>query len=186
MWKLQTPSSNVISWYKKTMLDGLYSRIKKSTGNIVLSARIQNILVPKAADGSDDKSRLEFLLIAKPQQAHKLCNSLMKKIISGYDENEFKDYLKVKNKKRDMLYKKYHNTLKELLDVFDYDGQLSKNKSRSYKLTMKQGHNTCTYCNRQYVITINGKNNAQRIVRPQLDHWFSKELYPLLSLIYTI
>lgn len=189
MWKLQTPSSKIISWYKKTMLNGLYSRIKKTENGIpVLEQRIQDILIPKAEDGSDDKSILEHLLVDRPQESHKLCNDLMKLIIHNYDENEFGDYIKAKNRgnNRDenqkVLFQKYSETLKKMLDVFDYDGQLSKNKSRSYKLSMEQGHNTCTYCNRQYVITVNGKNDQERIARPQLDHWFSKELYPLLSL----
>lgn len=189
MWKLKAPSSELITWYKNTMLDGLYSRIKKIDNGVpVLEQHIQDILIPKKNDGSDDKSILEHLLLYKPQESHELCNNLMGQIIPNYDENEFPLYLEAKNKgnnrnaNQKTLFKKYSITLKKLLDVFDYDGQLSKNKPRSYKLSMEQGHNTCTYCNRQYVITVNGKNDKERIARPQLDHWFSKELYPLLSL----
>lgn len=183
MWNLKAPSSELITWYKNTMLDKLYSRIKQRDNGV-----IQDVLIPNVEGGSDDKSILEHLLLYKPQESHELCNNLMGQIISNYDENEFPLYLEAKNKgnyrdvAQETLFQKYFGTLKKILDIFDYDEQLSRNKSRSYKLSMGQGRNTCTYCNRQYVITVNGKNDKERIARPQLDHWFSKELYPLLSL----
>lgn len=194
MWKLKKPSSELITWYKDTMLDGLCSRIKKKQDGIpVLRQEIQDILIPKKDDGTDDKSILEHLLVDKPEESHELCNNLMIQIIRDYDESEFESYLKAKHKKKNLnvsqetLIQKYSETFEKLLNTFDYNGQLSKNKSRSYKITMEQGHNTCTYCNRQYVITVNGENDEERIARPQLDHWFSKELYPLLSLnIYNL
>ena len=194
MWNLKAPSSELITWYKNTMLNGLYLRIKQRDNGVpVLEQKIQDVLIPKVEDGSDDKSILEHLLLYKPQESHELCNNLMGQIISNYDENEFPLYLEAKNKgnyrdvAQETLFQKYFGTLKKILDIFDYDGQLSRNKSRSYKLSMGQGHNTCTYCNRQYVITVNGKNDKERIARPQLDHWVSKELYPLLSLnIYNL
>lgn len=194
MWKLKAPSSELITWYKRTMLDGLCSRIKKFNNGVpVLELDVQNILIPQKDDGTDDKTILEQLLICKPIELHALCDELMKQIIPDYNENEFPLYLEAKNRRnyrdtvQEDLFQKYFGTLKKLLDVFDYDGQLSRNKSRSYKLSLEQGHNTCTYCNRQYVITVNGKNDNQRIARPQLDHWFSKEIYPLMSLnIYNL
>ena len=142
MWNLKAPSSELITWYKNTMLDGLYSRIKKrDNGDTVLEQRIQDVLIPKIEDGSDDISILEHLLLYKPQESHELCNNLMGQIISNYDESEFPLYLEAKNKgnHRDVdqktLFQKYFETLKKILDIFDYDGQLSKSKSRSYKLS---------------------------------------------------
>lgn len=176
------------------MLDGLYERIKKIENGIpVLEQRIQDILIPKNTDGTDDKSILEHLLTDKPVELHTLCDNLMKQIIPNYDESEFEDYIKAKNKRKHRnaveiaLFQKYSGIFGKILGVFGYEEQLSRNKPRSYKLSMEQGHNTCTYCNRQYVITVNGKNDEERIARPQLDHWFSKELYPLMSLsIYNL
>lgn len=114
MWKLKAPSSELITWYKDTMLDGLYSRIRKiDNGTPVLEQRIQDILIPKAKDGADDKSRLEHLLIDKPEESHELCNDLMGQIISGYNENEFTSYLEAKNRgnyrnaAQNDLYQKY-------------------------------------------------------------------------------
>lgn len=122
MWNLKAPSSELITWYKNTMLDGLYSRIKKrDNGDTVLEQRIQDVLIPKVEDGSDDISILEHLLLYKPQESHELCNNLMGQIISNYDESEFPLYLEAKNKgnHRDVaqktLFQKYFETLKKYL-----------------------------------------------------------------------
>lgn len=193
MWKLHAPSSGLITWYKDKILTGLCTRIKQvNEDGPLLGNRIQKILIPVNVDGSENRSILEHLLTDKPEALHNLCDTLMKRIIPGYNENEFESYLSAKKKSNrsdaeQLLYEKYSDTLNRLLQVFDYKGQLSSNKSRSYKLTMEQGHNTCTYCNRQYVITLGGSNDDSRIARPELDHWFSKELFPLMSLsIYNL
>lgn len=193
MWKLHAPSSKLITWYKNKMLDSLYNRIRQvGDDGPLLEERIQQILAPIDANGNKDLSILEHLLISKPEELHELCDRLMTQIIPGYDESEFENYLNAKKKKNrsdveQRLYDKYFDTLNRLLQAFDYTNQLSSNKSRSYKLTMEQGHNTCTYCNRQYVITIGGSNDDSRVARPELDHWYSKELFPLMSLsIYNL
>ena len=122
MWKLKAPTSELITWYKNTMLDGLYLRIKqRDNGDPVLEQKIQDVLIPKVEDGSDDKSILEHLLLYKPQESHELCNNLMGQIISNYDENEFPLYLEAKNKgnyrdaAQETLFQKYFGTLKKYL-----------------------------------------------------------------------
>ena len=187
MWKLTSPSKDLINWYEKKMCTSLVSRIKVS-----LDRRISKVLIPTLPTGGDDLSIVKRLLFEKPQKLYILNGKLMREIIPGYDESEFNDYLESKGKKCNnrsnydkLLIRKYHKTLITIRDAFDYEGQLAQNKSRTYRITFEQGHNTCTYCNRQYTITItkdNGNNNESRIARPQLDHWFSKELYPLMSL----
>ena len=187
MWKLTSPSKDLINWYEKKMCTSLVSRIKAS-----LDRRISKVLIPTLPTGGDDLSIVKRLLFEKPKKLYILNCKLMREIIPGYDESEFNDYLESKGKKCDnrsnydkLLIRKYHKTLITIRDAFDYEGQLAQKKSRTYRITFEQGHNTCTYCNRQYTITItkdNENNDESRIARPQLDHWFSKELYPLMSL----
>ena len=43
----------------------------------------------------------------------------------------------------------------------------------------KLNRDTCTYCNRNY--TLNLINSR---ARAELDHWFPKEKYPILSLSF--
>ena len=195
MWKLYAPTPQLTQWYVNTLLEGLCDRIKHKTdknGVVLLDAATQQVLIPLNQDGTDDKSNLRQLLILPPIELHELCENLMSQLIIDYDENELESFLEAKAKRsrnvsETAIYNKYNPILSPLCKVFDYEGQISSQKSRSYKLTLAQGYNTCTYCNRQYVFTVGGTNDASRIARPELDHWFSKELFPLMSLnIYNL
>lgn len=189
MWKLDPPSKELLSWYEETMLEGLKERIIKSN---LLPAQIKNILIPVRTvlvSAEHDLSILKRLLTDPPFESIQLSNELtisMKKSIIGATTK--KDKAKVKEKSS--IFDELRENLKS---VFDYDGQLSQSKSRSYKIAHEQGRNSCMYCNRLYSFTVvhNEKvptkflvrtNDDNRKVRPQLDHWLDKSDYPLLSL----
>lgn len=68
--------------------------------------------------------------------------------------------------------------------IFPYESLISNNKKNSYDLSRRIGINTCTYCNRNYTLTI---GETSHVSRPQFDHFFSQQDYPLLSLsIYNL
>lgn len=67
--------------------------------------------------------------------------------------------------------------------IFNYDNYISRNTSFSYYLAELMDSNTCTYCNRQYTLTIKDCN-GERVIRPEFDHWFAQSLYPDLALSY--
>ncbi len=48
-------------------------------------------------------------------------------------------------------------------------------------LTEQLGVNVCPYCNRQYTFTV---NRATRSIRPQLDHFYPKSIYPYFALSF--
>ena len=61
MWKLTSPSKDLINWYEKKMCTSLVSRIKAS-----LDKRISKVLIPTLPTGGDDLSivkRFQVLLI---------------------------------------------------------------------------------------------------------------------------
>lgn len=79
-------------------------------------------------------------------------------------------------------------------NVFDYNKLISNSKFTSYEISKRIGINTCTYCNRNYTLTIvekdkitGNENDSTRISRPQFDHFFSQNDFPLLALsIYNL
>lgn len=87
--------------------------------------------------------------------------------------------------------KKYFIKVKSALThIFPFEN-LSKggfNKAgynwNNYKLTQNIGVNVCPYCNRSWVNTIIKGVRKEKVVNPQLDHFFSKELHPLLRLSF--
>lgn len=72
--------------------------------------------------------------------------------------------------------------------LFSYDKFIKQNKEMSYALAHLMDVNTCTYCNRQYTLTVDdvdkNKTVVDHLIRPEFDHWFSQKDYPDLALSY--
>lgn len=69
--------------------------------------------------------------------------------------------------------------------VFNYTDWFSKKKVTkycAYDLANNLNINTCTYCNRLYTKTV--IKSKSKLTRPQFDHWFPKEDFPLLALSF--
>lgn len=174
MWKL-TIDKTFETEYVNKMLPGLVSRVQEWKGkkSLLYKGFRKELLPDWDEDHPHETEILVKLLIAKPTEAHALNEFLMKKLVNGYKESDLA---------QNIIPKKYRRRLRTLTCVFDYDGKLGGSESKSYWLAEHIGHNTCTYCNRQYTFTVGGKNNQERITRPALDHWFPKSRFPLLSL----
>lgn len=72
--------------------------------------------------------------------------------------------------------------------VFNYNSYIKQNQEMSYALAHLMDVNTCTYCNRQYTLTVDDVNEKgvmmEHLIRPEFDHWFSQVDYPDLALSY--
>lgn len=184
MWFLEYPSKDDLNWYYTKMIKGLKQRVAMAM------PQYSNVLLAKG-----NIYLLKFLLIAPPKHHYSLNRILMEKITPNYGR-EFSIFVAIKNKdgatlrpNEQAIKAKYTQVLNELLVIFDYDGQISHSKSKAYELAKRKHINVCPYCGRQYIFTVIqkdkiGKNDKERIARPEFDHWYSKELYPLLSLNY--
>lgn len=158
------------SEYERTMLDGLVGRIKNGRQHNkhprTLSSKAKEILLPGWNTDSADTSILKKLLISEPKALKKLNDKLMKAL------SEL-PYLARPDKEL-------------LLDIFNYEGIFNDSgKKRAFWLAKNIGRNTCVYCNRQYIFTVekgNGRSPSERIARPVFDHWFPRHKYPLLSI----
>lgn len=176
MWKLAIDAT-LEAEYKKKLLPGLIKRVKaweKGTGKTAIYRWFRAELLPDWNEEHPKRTEvLEKLLTAKPTEAYNLNKQLMEKLVIGYDESKLTGKMPPKS---------YRRRFRLIESIFDYEGQLSASKSKSYWLAERIGHNTCTYCNRQYTFTVSGRNDSERITRPAFDHWFPKSLFPLLSL----
>lgn len=110
------------------------------------------------------KLNLEEIITALPERLIEL-------------NNEFLGTVRGRDKK------KYAGRLKK---IFKYKGYIDEKESKynAYHLADNLKINTCPYCNRQYTITITGVSNSEKITRPQFDHYFSQEKYPLLAISF--
>lgn len=56
-----------------------------------------------------------------------------------------------------------------------------KSEYNAYEFVVKLGIKSCPYCNRNYTFVVNHKN---RRLRPEIDHFFPKSIYPFLALSF--
>lgn len=191
MWKLTLPATFIAS-YQTEILPGLVKRVKRwgredKNGNVTdyPHPEIRARLLPDfASEHPKNTSFLVRLLTDPPQESYDLNNQLMGEFVKDAAGNSVYRETDLTLRPRPREYK----CLEIIEDVFGYDGVFnSASKKKGYRLAAAIGHNTCTYCNRQYTFTVDGNNVKERITRPAFDHWFPKSLFPLLSLnIYNL
>ena len=168
MFQLTPLSSTVRKEYARKLLPGLINRITQGQqykGHLYkLKSGAKDILLPKWRTKNPDLSVLTNLLCEEPIALVRL------------NDNIWRFFNRLgKNKP----------PKKTLEIIFHYDGVFNAHKDISYWLAKLIQRNTCTYCNRQYVYTVERdsiKSNKDYIARPVFDHWFAKSDYPLLSL----
>lgn len=78
---------------------------------------------------------------------------------------------------------KYLKINKQVKRIFNYRDSFSKKESSysTYELAKNLDINTCTYCNRLYTKTV---IKPDKITRPDFDHWYPQDKYPLLALSF--
>lgn len=174
MLHLNPIDETICNDYAARILPGLIKRIKEGQQHkraiYKLSPKAKDILLPKWNTKHPDSSILRQLLISPPETICNLSRDLENRLFA--------------------LNKKSKPSKKDLEIIFHYDGVFVSDKPTGYWLAKLIGRNTCTYCNRQYVFTIEStKDNGEirYIARPVFDHWFAKSDFPLLSLsIYNL
>ncbi|MBK8805636.1 MAG: hypothetical protein IPO21_02855 [Bacteroidales bacterium] len=131
--------------------------------------------------------RIENIVSGKPEELIKINNEIWKEITSL----EYKEILSILEKKRldpsqIKKKKKIDSTFKKFMEVINYNwfvDQEPNNTYSTYHLSENLNRRTCTYCNRIYTTTKKSKSGG-KLMRPQFDHWFPKEKYPLLALSF--
>lgn len=110
--------------------------------------------------------------------------------IPGHSVADWTYFLEIKRKQaarrkpfERTIFNQYTSLVVSLNLIFKYTGGFAKKNSpySAYDLAEALNIQTCTYCNRIYTKTV---RNPSKITRPEFDHWFPKETYPLLALSF--
>lgn len=182
MLYLTTPTAKDLDFYFDLIREPLKAALRDSHAH----DNVKNHLTDR---------RLEEIIKNDPSALIKDHKTVAGLIVAGYNDAEFEEYHKIKNKENktagEMSLCSRYSEINILSEIFDYDAIISRSKKTSYLLALRLGRNTCTYCNRLYTNTIivkdkatNSINNKSRIARPEFDHWFPKGKYPLLALSF--
>lgn len=113
-----------------------------------------------------------------------LLNTLIDYNIAGWSE-----YLIIKKKYKNrtvaetQIFNRYKNLIFDINNIFKYKGGFARKETKysTYDLAKSLNIQTCVYCNRIYTKTV---VNSSKITRPEFDHWYPKESYPLLALSF--
>ena len=132
-----------------------------------------------------DQGRLHNIIGGRPSQLKKMHNEFIDFIDGLFGTGSYNTYIKTpKNQKS--ASKDIHRLFLDLYTVFNYD-HLTNGDSKAvysaYKLTENLNIRACTYCNRAYTVT-RAIKKSDKLMRPQLDHWFPKSLHPLLAVSF--
>lgn len=110
--------------------------------------------------------------------------------IPGHSIADWTDFLRIKGKQaarrspiERTIFNRYTGLVVSVNSIFKYAGGFARKTSSysAYDLAESLNIQTCTYCNRIYTKTV---RNPSKITRPEFDHWFPKETYPLLALSF--
>lgn len=130
---------------------------------------VENEINPKAAKSKTLKSlftkfSLDYIATAKPNELRKIINFVSSELKSS-NQKEIDDF---------------HTESRE---TFDYETFTKKDSLfwDAYKLCRTSKYKFCPYCQQNMAITLYRDKKSQAI-RPTLDHFYPKSLYPYLSL----
>lgn len=124
-------------------------------------------------------SKLKKILVSKPSDLYSNINEYKTRLFLNNEYDRAIKAKSVKNKTQQQkdLVAKYQS----IFDVFDYDKFIVKDRDVSYTIAQIIGQNTCVYCNRHYIFTVDDENN-NHITRPEFDHYLLKSKYPFYAL----
>lgn len=168
------------------------------TKSNIIEAREQHIkcLTPKILKSVSDSNNLEIksflteekincILGGSPKKIYQLNLLFLRKTINSF---RLKDWEMYNNRTPEEIahFKSIFNDVyTEIENIFNYENFTTKKKKEydAYDLAKNLDIPTCPYCNRTYTKTVITKNR-EKIIRPEFDHWFPKNEYPLLALSF--
>lgn len=174
------PFSPPILKAKKIHLESLFPLVKERLNNLGENDELRDFL---------NDFRINRILTDLPEFLESHHIDLLNQL-DGYSIEDWAEYIKVKKKKvnrtpeETAVFNKYRALVKKVLGIFKYDSGFARKKKRkycAYDLAKSLNIQTCVYCNRLYTKTV---KKPKKTIRPEFDHWFPKENYPILALSF--
>ena len=178
MISLDPISTKIIS-AKKVHHDKLFSIVKQRVNALPVS-ELKTFL----ADW-----RISAVLTDPPEFLEEHHNDLLD-YLTPYSLVDWIEFLRIKGIRlsnrtygEQNLFDQYNSLVNDISSIFKYTGGFARKDSvySAYDLAESLDMQTCTYCNRIYTKTV---RNPSKITRPEFDHWFPKETYPILALSF--
>lgn len=185
-------------WKKIDAKDNL--GVSRSCGNskcIICSGKIESIknIPEKVLSFLNDDIFLEMLICGSPTDIQSIDKEFWNHIYPGFQYQDWFDVINKDDKKLkedEKIFKSLiKGTILTLNNIIAYKSWFVANEPTSYysayHLATYLNIRSCVYCNRSFIVSQfktgdNGK--IGKLIRPQFDHWFPQEKYPLLALSF--
>ena len=136
------------------------------------------------------EDKIKCILGGLPEELLQLNQLFFQNVIENFKIEDWEAYNRI-TKTRDFSQEEnrlkniFDNVYNEIEKIFSYKKFTTKKKKEydAYDLAKNLDIPTCPYCNRTYTKTVITKNR-EKIIRPEFDHWFPKNQYPLLALSF--
>ena len=109
-------------------------------------------------------------------------------ITVGISDLEWRAYIRIKRKRNltvaeTTIYKRLKPIENDINAIFKYKGGFGSKKTKysTYNLAEALNVQTCVYCNRMYTKTV---IKPHKVTRPEFDHWYPQESFPLFALSF--
>lgn len=106
-------------------------------------------------------------------------NSILKRLIC-IEPEDISSFIRLTQSRYPDIYDVNSILYKCIYNIFvdhGYDKSINLNK---YEFIKNIGLESCPYCNRSYIYTLDRNRN----IKPEIDHFYPKNLYPILALSY--
>jgi len=107
-------------------------------------------------------------------------NTSQLKLYMKFFEDEYPNSIGVKKQKKED-WNELYRLLRE--DIFEQEYKIWSTRTTygAYAFVETQGLKSCPYCNRNYTFVVNNKNGK---LRPEIDHFYPKSIYPFLAMSF--
>ncbi len=136
------------------------------------------------------EANIKTILTGTPAELLNANDQFWKMAFPQFNIATWQPYFDEKNKKGtsalNVQTREVFKYIDELNDILNYHWFIDKKNAHynAYTLSRKLDRNTCTYCNRSYTSTVIKERTGAQIIRPTLDHWFTKSVFPLLAVSF--
>ncbi|CAA6827181.1 MAG: Unknown protein [uncultured Sulfurovum sp.] len=107
-------------------------------------------------------------------------NSFQLKLYIAFFQDKYPTSIGMANQKKED-WNELYKILRENIFEQEYKNWGTRTTYGAYAFVETLGLKSCPYCNRNYTFTVNNKNGK---LRPEIDHFYPKSVYPFLAMSF--
>jgi len=158
--------------FNQTLFDKHISEISKSLNKSINNKLKSNLWQYEKDCLNYIKGNLEDILKADDEKL---------KIFIAHFKSNYKGKAIGLTNQKEKNWKRLYKILRKDIFEKEYENWSKRTKYGAYNFVQELNLKTCPYCNRNYTFVVNKETGK---LRPELDHFYPKSLYPFLAMSF--